>query len=124
MPACNFAGKYRMSIQNNINWGKEAFDLPLSNQFFDRYEFRPGWMTNSSYHLSFKDSPPMEKISFIPEQFEQHDWVRISYCLHLSEFKQMVQEEWYPEQYGWSYLRVAPPERQVRSKMYTLSCSS
>ena len=60
----------------------------------------------------------MEKISFIPEQFEQHDWVRISYCLHGSEFRQMVQEEWYPEQYGWSYLRVAPAERQTLREVW------
>ena len=43
-----------MQIQNNDNWGAEPLDLPLSNQFFDRYEFRPGWMSNTSYHLYFK----------------------------------------------------------------------
>ena len=119
-PACNFNGKYLMHIQNNERWGQEPMELPLSPKFFDRREFRPGWMTNTSYHISFVDSPPMEKISFVPEQFEQHDWVRISYCLHGAEFKQMVFEEWYAEQYGWSYLRVAPESRQTLKEVFSI----
>ena len=120
MPACNFNGKYMMNIQANDRWGKDPMELPLSNQFFDRHEFRPGWQTNTSYHITFVDSPPMEKISFIPEFMEKHDWVRISYCLHGAEFKQMVQEEWYPEQYGWSYLRVAPDSRNTLKEVNSL----
>ena len=89
-PPCNFNGKYLMHIQNNERWGEDPMELPLSPKFFDRREFRPGWMTNTSYHISFVDSPPMEKISFIPEQFEQHDWVRISYCLHGAEFRYVL----------------------------------
>ena len=32
----------------------------------------------------------------------------------------MVQEEWYAEQYGWSYLRVAPESRRTLKEVNSL----
>ena len=32
----------------------------------------------------------------------------------------MVFEEWYPEQYGWSYLRVAPESRQTLKEVFSI----
>ena len=78
-------------------------------------------MTNTSYHITWPVSPPHEKMHWMADFLEQHDWVRISYCLQGAELVKVEHWEAFWYSHGWRDWRPAPAERATLTEVNSIA---
>ena len=113
---------YFINVQDNSKQDVEPLHLRVIEHCCpvgDRVE--PAFMTNTSYHITWPVSPPHEKMHWMADFLEQHDWVRISYCLQGAELVKVEHWEAFWYSHGWRDWRPAPEERQTLTEVNSIA---